>query len=224
MKAYTVTCLAVIAVTIGFCFYVWHDAKKFEESLGPLPEHRTVKTAPQTPTIDGTSPQIVTETDSIEPNALEHAHPHSVPGQHEEIVEMPSENKAVPVNDANLPQAPETSNQPAKKENRKIPWGEATVDQRIANLRAWLVKNHDNMAEIDEFLRLDRIFMESSTMFVDISPEDSLRHLELAAKLYPGTGNEEAYQRALGVRERLKNGTFRINLDNAEIVPIPINK
>lgn len=224
MKSYIVTCFVIITVTIGFCFYVWHDAKKFAESLDPLPEPPTVKTAPQTPAVDGTSPQIVTETDSTEPNASEHAHLHPVPGRHEEIVEVPSEDKAAPVNDADLPQAPEIPNQSVKKQNRKIPWEKATVDQRIANMRSWLVKNHNNTAEIDEFLGLERIFMESPTIFVNISPEDSLRHLELAAKLYPGTGNEEAYQRSLEVRERLKNGTFRIDLDNAEIVPIPINK
>lgn len=224
MKAYIVTCLVVIVVTIGFCFYVWYDTKKFEESLGPLPDRDTVKAAPSKTAVDGARPQIVVETDSAEPNESEQPHPPSDPDRTEEVVEMPSEDKAVSVNDADLSQAPETPNQPAKKQNRKIPWSEATVDQQIANLRSWLVKNHDNTAEIDEYLGLTRIFLESPTIFVNISPEDSLRHLELAAKLYPGTGNEEAYQQALEVRERLKNGTFRIDLENAEIVPIPINE
>ena len=224
MKVYTITCLVVIAVAIGFYFYVWQGTKKFEKSLGPLPEHHTVKTAPQTPDVDGAPSQIGTEVDSAEPNVSEHAHPHphSVPHRHEDIVKVPSEDMSAPGPDTNLPQPPALPN-PAVSE-KKIPWDKATVDQQIANMRSWLVKNHDNTAEIDEYLRLQRIFMESSSIFVNISPEDSLRHLELAAKLYPGTGNEAAYQRVLEVRERLKNGTFRIDLDNAEVVPIPINQ
>ena len=223
MKTYTITCLVVIAVTIGLCFYIWQDTKKFEENLGPLPEHHIVKTAPQTSDVDGAPSQIVTEVGSAEPNTSEHAHPHphSVPHRHAEIVEMPSEDMSAPVDDNDLSQVPTP---PSKQEKKKIPWDKATVDQQIANMRSWLVKNHDNTAEIDEYLRLQRIFMESTSIFVNISPEDSLRHLELAAKLYPGTGNEAAYQRALEVRERLKNGTFHIDLDNAEIVPIPINQ
>ena len=66
--------------------------------------------------------------------------------------------------------------------------------------------------------------MESPSMLVNMSPDDSLRHAELAARLYPGTGNEAAYQSMLEVRERLKNGTLHIDLDNAEIVPIPVNQ
>ena len=234
MKSYIVTCFVIITVTIGFCFYVWHDTKKFEEGLSPLPEHHTVKTAPPPTAVDGAPPQIVPKTDSAEPNASEHAHPHPlpVPDRHEDIVEVSSEDMAVPVNDADLPQVPTTPNPVvSEKPNRKIPWSEATVDQQIANMRSWLVKNHDNTAEIDEFLGLQRIFMESPTIFVNMSPEDSLRHLELAAKLYPGTGNEVEYQRVLEVRESLKNGTFHlylqrnnIDLENAEIVPIPINQ
>lgn len=225
MKAYTVTALVIITATITLCLYVWHDTKKFEGSLSPLPERDTVKTAPQTPVVDGAPRQVVTKTDSTEPSESEHPHPHPhpVPGRHEEIVEVPSEAMAVPVNDADLPQVPETPNQPAKKQNRKIPWSEATVDQQIANLRSWLVKNHDNTTEIDEFLGLTRRIFESPS-FVNMPPDDSLRHAELAAKLYPGTGNEAAYQRKLEVRERLKNGTLHIDLDNAEIVPIPINQ
>lgn len=225
MKAYTITCLVVIAVTIGLCFYIWQDTKKFEESLVPLPRPHTVNTVPQTPDVDGAPSQIVTEVDSTEPNALEHAHPHphphSVPHKHEDIVKMPSEDKSAPGHDTDLSQTPTP---PSKQKKKKIPWDKATVDQQIANMRSWLVKNHDNTAEIDEYLRLQRIFMESSSIFVNISPEDSLRHLELAAKLYPGTGNEAAYQQALEVREKLKNGTLHIDLDNAEIVPIPINQ
>ncbi|MCG9130942.1 hypothetical protein J5I95_04580 [Candidatus Poribacteria bacterium] len=224
MKAYAVTGLIIITATIALYLYVWHDTKKFEEGLGPLSERDTVKAAPSTSAVDGVSRQTVAETDPAEPNESEHAHPHAVPDRHEDIAEMPSEDMSAPVSGADLPQAPETPNQSAKKQNRKIPWGEATVDQQIANMRSWLVKNHDNTAEIDEYLRLQRIFMESSSIFVNISPEDSLRHLELAAKLYPGTGNEAAYQRVLEVRKRLKNGTFRIDLDNAEVVPIPINQ
>lgn len=227
MKAYIVTYLAIIMVTIAFCLYVWHDTNKFEEGLSPLPERHTVKTAPQTPDVDGAPSQIVPEVDSAEPNALEHAHPHphSVPHRHEEIVEIPSEGASALVNDADLAEAAATPN-PAvsKKKKKKIPWDKATVDQQIANMRSWLVKNHDNTAEIEEYLGLQRIFMESSSIFVNMSPDDSLRHAELAAKLYPGIGNEEAYQQMLEVRERLKNGTLHIDLDNAEIVPIPINQ
>lgn len=226
MKAYAVTGLIIITATIALCLYVWHDTKKFEESLGPLSERDTVKAVPSTSAVDGAPSQIGTEVDSAEPNASEqahpHPHPHSVPHRHEEIVKVPSEDGAAPVHDTNLPQASVLPNPAVSK--KKIPWDKATVDQQIANMRSWLVKNHDNTAEIDEYLRLQRIFMESSSIFVNISPEDSLRHLELAAKLYPGTGNEAAYQRVLEVRERLKNGTFRIDLDNAEVVPIPINQ
>ena len=224
MKAYTVTCLVIIAVTITVCFYVWYDTKQFEESLGPLPEKDTVKAAPLTSAAEHAPSQIEMKTDAAEPNESEHAHPHSVPDRDEEIAKMPSEDMSVSVNDADLAQAPAPNPAVSQKEKKKIPWDKATVDQQIANMRSWLVKNHDNTAEIDEYLRLQRIFMESSTIFVNISPEDSLRHLELAAKLYPGTGNEAAYQRALEVREKLKNGTFRIDLDTAEIVPIPINQ
>ena len=223
MKAYTVTALVIITATIALCLYVWHDTKKFEESLSPLPERDTVKMASQTPVVDGAPRQVLTKTDSGAPNESEHAHPHPHPAydRHEEIVEMPSEGASAPGNDADLAEAPATSN-PAvsKKKKKKIPWDKATVDQRIANMRSWLVKNHDNTAEIDEFLGLQRIFMESPSIFVNMSPDDSLRHAELAAKLYPRTGNQAEYQRMLEVRESLKNGTFHINLDNAEIFPL----
>lgn len=225
MRAYTFTALVVITVTIAFCLYVWHDTRKFEESLSPLQERKTVKTTSQTPFVDGAPQQVVTKTDSAKPNELEHAHPHPVPDRHEEIVETPSEEASALVNDAALAEAPATpSPAVSKKKKKKIPWDKATVDQRIANMRSWLVKNHDNTAEIDEFLKLQRIFMESPSMLVNMSPDDSLRHAELAARLYPGTGNEAAYQSMLEVRERLKNGTLHIDLDNAEIVPIPVNQ
>lgn len=234
MKAYAVTVLVIITATIALCLYVWHDTKKFEESLSPLSERDTVKAAPSTSAVDGVPRQTVAETDPAEPNASEHAHPHphphAAPDRHEDIAEMPSEDMSAPVSGADLPQAPETPNQPAKKQNRKIPWGEATVDQQIANLRSWLVKNHDNTAEIDEFLGLTRRVFESPS-FVNMSLKDSLRHAELAAKLYPGTGNERRYQSLLEMKASVDNGTFHlylqrnnIDLENAEIIPIPVNQ
>ena len=221
MKSYIVTCFVIITATIAVCFYIWHDTKKFEESLGPLPVRCPVKAAPLKTAVDGAPPQIAIETDSTGSNASEHSHSYSVPDRHEEIVEKLSEDMSGPVSGADLPQVPAT---PTPKKKKKIPWEKATVDQRIANMRSWLVKNHDNTAEIDEFLGLQRILMESPSIFVNMSPDDSLRHAELAAKLYPGIGNEKAYQQMLEVREHLKNGTFHIDLDNAEIVPIPINE
>ena len=91
MRAYTFTALVIITVTIAFCLYVWHDTRKFEESLSPLRERKTVKTTSQTPFVDGAPRQVVTKTNSAEPNELEHAHPHPVPDRHEEIVETLSE-------------------------------------------------------------------------------------------------------------------------------------
>ena len=79
MKAYTVTALVIITATIALCLYVWHDTKKFEESLSPLPERDTVKMASQTPVVDGAPRQVLTKTDSGAPNESEHAHPHPHP-------------------------------------------------------------------------------------------------------------------------------------------------
>lgn len=87
-----------------------------------------------------------------------------------------------------------------------------TTDQKIVKLRRWLVENHENKAEIEEYLTLERMYIESmvnlpnNLVVLDMHIDDQVRRAELLVKLYPNNGNEGFLRRTLEIKAKIEAG------------------
>lgn len=111
----------------------------------------------------------------------------------------------------------DTSQKVSKVNKSNVHFFDMTTDQRISKLRAWLVENHDNPAEIEEYLQLERksienlVSLSNGYSVLNMHIDDQIRHAELQVILYPNHGNEGHLQQLLKTKAEIKSG---------ELIPI----
>lgn len=209
---YSISAIIVI-FAIGFTVYNWYDLKKFQtehsqfvevgsEREKPLEMNSDVEqqaggkqTAPKKDESDrGThSHHDLNEETSVSPELSKHQDDKSHPSEHK------------------LLDIPQTISEQIIE---KVPFSDLTTDQQIAKLRAWLVKNHDNPAEIEEYLQLRRSYTENRVSLpngltiIDMDIDEQIRLAELRVILYPNLGNEDNLINLLQRKADIEAGKF----------------
>ena len=209
MKVFYMISATVIVVCIAFILYTRYDAKIFRESLPKTPEEISKEG-----TRDDVQLQTVTEqelTKQTESTDIQHE---SIESETSEAADVPENENDQGKNNISPAQGGTVVNNPQMVEipKRKLRYSELTTDQIIAKLRRWLVKNHDDPDEIEEFLVLEKKQREGIVRFADdfvvlyMPIEEQIRRSELVVKLYPGLGNEKVLHSLIEEKARYDSG------------------
>ncbi len=209
MKAFYIISVTIIVVGIAFIFYVQYDMKIFRESLPKMPEEVS-----REDTRKDVQPQTKTErglTEQTETTDMQHDNIESEPSQ---AAGIPEDENDPGKNNINSTQEDTVVNNPQTVEipKRRLRYSELQIDQKIAKLRRWLIKNHDDHGEIEEFLALEKERHESTVYFRDdfvvlyMPIEMQIRRAELLVKLYPGYGNERVLRSLIQRKARYDSG------------------
>lgn len=208
MKVYYTLAVFIIVVCLVVTFYALYDAYKFRESLPDISEAVSKAETPvvQSPTAaeDGLTER--TESADIQPENIESETSAAADDQENENDEEK--------NNISSPNGDIVDNNPQMVEipKKKIPYSALQIDQKIAKLREWLVKNHDDPVEIEEFLALEKKRHESTAHFggdiivLYMSIEEQIRRAELLVKLYPAYGNENVLNSLIEEKARYDSG------------------
>jgi hypothetical protein len=211
MKAvYRITATVVI-LAIGFAVYTWYDLKKFEK------EHSQVIEV-------GSEKEKLVDTNSGEPvktggkqDTAEKTGLGQKTNFHHDVEEKAPESPEISKheNDKNHSHAhtdADKSQTVSKVHKSAVKFFDRTTDQQIAKLREWLVDNHDNPAEIEEYLQLRRQSIDNRVTFsngysvLNMHIDDQIRQAELQVKLYPNLGNEGGLLQLLETKARIESG------------------
>ncbi|MDE0635927.1 MAG: hypothetical protein OXI43_08795 [Candidatus Poribacteria bacterium] len=208
MKVFYIISATIIVVGIAFIFYVQYDAKIFRDSLPKMPEEVSEDTGKDV------QPQTKTErglTEQTEPTDRQHD---NIENETSQAADVPKDENDLGKNNINSTQEDTVVNNPQTVEipKKKLRYSELQIDQKIAKLRRWLVKNHDDQGEIEEFLALEKERHESTVYFRDdfvvlyMPIEMQIRRAELLVKLYPGYGNERVLRSLIQRKARYDSG------------------
>ena len=209
MKVFYTLSVTIIVVCIAFIFYALYDAKIFRENLPKIPEEVSKED-----TRDDVQPQIVTEQGLTKQTESTDIHHESKESETFEAADVQENENDQGKNNISPAQGGTVDNNPQMVEipKRKLRYSELQIDQKIAKLRRWLVKNHDDPDEIDEFLALEKKQHESTVRFADdfvvlyMPIEEQIRRAELVVKLYPGLGNEKVLRSLIEEKARYDSG------------------
>ena len=211
MKVFYMISATIIVVCIAFILYTRYDAKIFRESLPKTPEEISKEG-----TRDDVQPQTVTEqglTKQTESTDIQHE---SIESETSEAADVPENENDQGKNNISPAQGGTVVNNPQMVEipKRKLRYSELKTDQKIAKLRRWLVENHDNKAEIEKYLTLERMYIQSMVYLpnnlavLDMHIDDQVRRAELLVKLYPNNGNEGFLRRTLEIKAKIEAGEY----------------
>ncbi len=201
----------IVILAIGFTAYMWYDTNKFVESL---PQVKEVGSEGEKPidTNSGVPLQTVGEQDTSEKTESGHGTHH----HHDMGEEAPNSLEVTKLEDdmnhSHALKHSDTSQKVSEEHKSTVRFFDMTTNQQIAKLRTWLVKNHDNPAEIDEFLQLERKTIENRVSLsngysvLNMHIDDQIRHAELQVKLYPHLGNEGHLQHLLKTKTEIESG------------------
>lgn len=208
MKVFYTIAVTIIVVCITIILYTQYDANKFQESLPNMPEG-----VPKEGTRDDVQPKTVTEPGLTKQTESTDTHPGSIESEISEAADVPeNENDYEKTTVAAQEGTVDNNPQMVKIPKKKLLYSELQIDQKIAKLRRWLVKNHDDPDEIEEFLALEKKRHESTVRFTDnlivlyMSIEEQIRRAELLVKLYPGYGNEKVLHSLIEEKARYDSG------------------
>ena len=209
MKAYIITCIITMVVAIiGFTLYIRYDTQKFIESLPKVPSKEEISSRPRNDVLL----QSRTEQGVPKQTGQDHAHHYATPDETLQTLDVPeAQNGTSPVR---VHSDTRQTRQAAKKLTRKLHYDDMTTDQKIAKLRRWLVENHDNKAEIEKYLTLERMYIQSMVYLpnnlavLDMHIDDQVRRAELLVKLYPNNGNEGFLRRTLEIKAKIEAGEY----------------
>ncbi|RKU17063.1 hypothetical protein C6501_04960 [Candidatus Poribacteria bacterium] len=208
MRVFYIISATIIVVGIAFIFYVQYDAKIFRESLPKMPEEVSEDTGkdvqPQTKTERGLTVQT-------EPTDIQHD---NIENETSQAADVPKDENDPGKKNINSTQEDTVVNNPQTVEipKKKLRYSELQIEQKIVMLRDWLVENHDDHGEIEEFLALEKERHESTVYFSDnivvlyMPIEMQIRRAELLVKLYPGYGNESVLQSLREEKARYDSG------------------
>lgn len=216
MKTYYSISATIIILAIGFTTYTWYDTKKFRESIQQVKEVSSEREKP----IDMNSEVPLQTVDKQETSKKielghgiypeydigEEAHKSPELSKHEDNINHPYAHKHS-----------DTSQKVSEVNKSNVHFFDMTTDQRISKLRAWLVENHDNSAEIEEYLQLERksienlVSLSNGYSVLNMHIDDQIRHAELQVILYPNHGNEGHLQQLLKTKAEIESG---------ELIPI----
>lgn len=206
MKTYIITCIAIVVASIGFMLYIRYNTQKSIESLPKVSSKEEMSSSPRNDSLL----QSRTEQGIPKQTEQDHAHHYATPDKTPPTLDVPeTQNGTSPVR---VHSDTRQTRQAAKKLTQKLHYDDMTTDEKIVKLRRWLVENHDNKAEIEEYLTLERMYMESKVnlpnnlVVLDMHIDDQVRRAELLVKLYPNNGNEGFLRRTLEIKEKIEAG------------------
>lgn len=216
MKALYCIVATVVIIAIGFTVYNWYDLKKFQTEHSQLVEVGSEREKSLEMNSD------VEQQTGGKQNTSEKTESGHGTYQHHDIGEETSESPEVSKreDDMNHPVAQkhlDTSQKVSEVNKSSVHFFNMTTDQRISKLRAWLVENHDNPAEIEEYLQLERksienlVSLSNGYSVLNMHIDDQIRHAELQVILYPNHGNEGNLQQLLKTKAEIESG---------ELIPI----
>lgn len=208
MKVFYTISVTIIVVCITIIIYTLYDAKNYRESLPDITEgvkKEGIKNdvQPKTATNPGHTKQ--TESTDIHHESKEN-------GTSDAANVQENENDQAKNNNLTQGDTPDNNQQMVEIPKKKLQYSELQIDQKIAKLRRWLDKNHDNPEEIEEFLTLEKKRHESTVRFPDdrvvlyMTIEEQIRRAELLVKLYPGYGNEHVLNSLIKEKARYDSG------------------